>query len=142
MAAPRTNKQGVTSFRFGMKRILKKHQARSDEFIRRLFAIVALNIVGGGRYGPGTPVDTGFARASWRVGINKARGSANSATPNQIIGSMAGVKAGDKLILTNNAVYIRRLEYGHSGQAPQGMVRVVFMKLDQIAKDISRGMPK
>lgn len=139
---PKTNRQAAAVFRFGMKRILKKHKDNTDGFIRQLFATVALNVIGGGSYGPGTPVDTGFARASWRIGLNRPGAALGSARPNQIVTSLAGARAGDKLILSNNTKYIRRLEYGHSQQAPQGMVRVVFMKVDQIAKDVSRSMKK
>ena len=41
--------------------------------------------------------------------------------------------------LSNNLPYIRRLEYeGHSGQAPNGMVRVTMAKADKILKAQAR----
>lgn len=52
----------------------------------------------------GTPIDQGRARAGW-----------SAAAPPKI---------GKIYKMTNNVEYIIPLEYGHSQQAPQGMVRV------------------
>jgi hypothetical protein len=101
----------------------------------------------------GTPVDTGFARASWWMEI----GTAPTAHPNpppepavdqdgirQSIGdglSMAlggvsivllNIKLGDTIGLYNSASYIVDLEYGSSAQAPVGMVRINALRWPQI----------
>ena len=57
-----------------------------------------------------TPVDTGVAAQNWR-------------TDGRV---MSGMKH------TNNTAYIKALEYGHSQQAPQGMVRVNIARWQQI----------
>jgi hypothetical protein len=84
-----------------------------------------------------TPVDTGRARANWSpsVGIpteasypekmDKGGGSAISAAQKatfdwNCIGS---------IFLCNNLPYIGALEYGHSKQAPAGMVRVTLSEI-------------
>ena len=41
---------------------------------------------------------------------------------------------GDVFLLTNNLEYIQGLEYGRSGQAPQGMVRVTLEQFEQILR--------
>jgi hypothetical protein len=50
-----------------------------------------------------TPVDTGRARAGWRISQGKNE---------------------NEMIVYNGVEYVVFLEYGHSRQAPQGMVRV------------------
>lgn len=79
-----------------------------------------------------TPVDTGFAKGSWQPSINTIKDGKGS--PDKASGRVsaeaalvaAQVKAGDVFYLTNNAHYIVNLEYGHSKQAPNGMVRPVI----------------
>lgn len=80
----------------------------------------------------GTPVDTGFARASWWAttgggvqnspaapGGDGASSIPPPATPGAILES-----AGERLTIANGAAYLRRLEYdGHSAQAPSGWIR-------------------
>lgn len=70
----------------------------------------------GGKYGPGTPVDTGFARSSWDGGVgaipnNPAAGSPEEAEA-RTLAAIATAKAGDTIYLSNNAPYIGVLEYG------------------------------
>ena len=72
-----------------------------------------------------TPVDTGFAKSSWRVEINHD-------TPGLF-----------QAKIYNGAWYIALLEYGHSKQAPQGMVRITLIEqsitIRRILKGLSRG---
>lgn len=77
-----------------------------------------------------TPVDTGRARANWRVGIGSARtgfdedasdasGGATIAEGQAVI---AGWKSGAGPIFISNSVpYIIPLDEGSSAQAPNGM---------------------
>jgi len=51
-----------------------------------------------------TPVDTGFARAEWRIMVDEDA-------------------AGVVIVIWNGAAYILPLEYGSSRQAPEGMLR-------------------
>ncbi len=76
-----------------------------------------------------TPVDTGFARAQWFPVIN---GRQTAETVTLATFTFDGMKLGDTIGIANNASYILKLEYGHSGQAPQGMVRPVAAEWDQI----------
>lgn len=93
-----------------------------------------------------TPVDTGRARANWGVTIAKPRLD-SPAEPNVTYvdenGQAAVGKAAEEvfrwepekqesIFLTNNVPYIGALEYGHSQQAPAGMVRVVVEEFDGI----------
>ena len=93
-----------------------------------------------------TPVDTGRARGNWQTSVGQP-------TPNEIdrddkSGAQALTEvqaktpegAGQEVFLTNNLPYIYSLEFGSSKQAPAGMVRVNFARVqknlaDAIAKN-------
>ena len=98
---------------------------------------IAENIVVGGAYSPGTPVDLGHARASWQMDLNGAPVSSGEA----MAAGAVGVKLGDQVNMTNDAPYIRRLEYGWSKQAPAGFVRMIVNSFELIADTISKQVP-
>lgn len=77
-----------------------------------------------------TPVKTGRARASWRIGVGSpdlsvapegGGGSPIAPPPNAI-----SLKA---TWITNNLPYIAALEEGWSGQAPNGMLRISLLEV-------------
>lgn len=68
-----------------------------------------------------TPVDTGRARANWFL----AEGAPRIATTESVTPEAPPALTGKSVIyLTNSLPYIVPLEYGHSKQAPVGMLRV------------------
>lgn len=74
-----------------------------DQYQKRLF----LNLVSG------TPIDTGHAQKGWRQ-VGKISDVINTGT--------------DKIIIRNDVEYIQRLDEGHSGQAPRGIVQPALTK--------------
>ena len=87
-----------------------------------------------------TPVDTGRARSNWQVGIdNSVAGAREAVAPGKGLGIGEGANAGDAIAaaeqvistrkspqsihITNNLSYIRKLNEGHSAQAPAGFVQ-------------------
>jgi hypothetical protein len=77
-----------------------------------------------------TPVDKGFAKGSWTTSINKMEAVTNTEPDRSGAASIARTKAemnkfklGDTVYHLSNLVYMPRLEYGYSKQAPSGMVR-------------------
>jgi hypothetical protein len=81
-----------------------------------------------------TPVDTGRARGSWTISVNRANRAVLSpapdhaarpfySTPNLSAGFL-DVQPGDSVVISNNLPYIAALEDGHSRRAPAGMVKV------------------
>ncbi len=106
-----------------------------------------------------TPVDTGRARGSWRVGINRVdKGTAKAGnqskdklTSNTAAASGAALNAGtaqinkakwqDSIAITNNVPYIGKLERGWSRQAPNGMLRVTFARIKKNIKAMLGGVP-
>ena len=75
-----------------------------------------------------TPRKTGRARSNWLPSIGSKSSDITDDTTSknkQEIKKIANTfKLGDTLYLTNNLGYIIPLEYGHSKQAPGGMLRI------------------
>lgn len=98
-----------------------------------------------------TPVDTGRARANWLPAANSvrtetvewpeqgAKGMATTRALAEVENVARDAKAGDVTIMTNNLPYIGALEDGHSGQAPQGMVR---RNVDRVRANLARIVAK
>ena len=70
----------------------------------------------------GSPVDTGFFRANWRVGLNAMppMGAEGVAADNSAVVALG--KAGDVFYIVNGVEYGPYLELGRSPQAPSGIV--------------------
>jgi hypothetical protein len=82
-----------------------------------------------------SPVDSGAFRASWRVSLNVAREDVTDGRiGNPIRGASfrwpTGFKLGDTVIISNNQPYAEELEYGHSKQAPYGVLRLAVAAAD------------
>lgn len=97
-----------------------------------------------------TPVDTGRARGNWQVsiglparGVLGSRDRSGAATVSRGLGTIKRIDGTLDSWVVNNVVYIRALEYGHSKQAPNGMVRVTIEELrsisDRLIGDIANG---
>lgn len=84
----------------------------------------------------------GQAKGNWfaSVGapsdkVDKNMRARNNSKPVNAAMSAISNSAGAVYYLTNNLPYIRRLEYeGHSGQAPNGFVRITMAKADRLLK--------
>jgi hypothetical protein len=94
-----------------------------------------------------TPVDTGFARASVVVSTsampsidpNKHGEEGGNYPPNtEEIGlAIVGAVIGQTIYAGYTAAYALALEYGHSKQAPNGMVRLAAQRWPQIVREVS-----
>lgn len=147
------NRDRALKFRAELTGWNTKVYGRMDLVVRRVSMVLVQNIVVGGAYGPGTPIDTGFARASWWVSVGTdSRTTAGPAKPRgkgqrdefgdgsedfaTAMTVLAGVRAGGGTIyILNDAAYIVPLEYGWSKQAPVGMVRIVLTGFQGIVND-------
>ena len=84
-----------------------------------------------------SPVDTGRFRANWNCSIGSPNLSTSEATDpsGSVASSMATATVvsytlnGQSVFLTNSLPYAERLENGWSGQAPNGMVRLSVMEV-------------
>lgn len=68
----------------------------------------------------GTPKDTGRAQANWFVSEGKRR---TDTTESVVPEARPKLKGETVIFISNSLPYIIPLEYGHSKQAPAGMVR-------------------
>lgn len=120
-------------------RVKRKLGENADRLLRGLALEATKRIV------MRTPVDTGRARGNWNVSIGSVDQSttertdpAGTVTISQAGAKLRGAKFGDVIYISNGLPYIRRLEYGWSDQAPNGMVRLVAAELQPIADQIAR----
>jgi hypothetical protein len=98
-----------------------------------------------------TPVDKGVLRGNWFVGIGSnftaqakqyvaglvgsLEDKSGTATIGKIKQQVNNLKATGTVYLTNNLPYGPRIEFdGHSGKAPEGMVRINTARWDDIVK--------
>jgi len=150
-------KMGVAAFKADLSRIVGVLEQRADEVAMRVGLRLADEVIAGDKYSPGTPVDEGFARNSWAVGIgapapphqpplpekgsgSATGGNANGSSQGPATAAMLRMRAGETAYITSNCAYMERLEEGHSQQAPVGMVRVTVAAGQHIVDDVVREM--
>lgn len=113
------------SFELDIARFVAKANGNINLIIRKialdLFTRVILK----------TPVDTGRLRGSWTVTIGATPSGSialddkdGSATIARTAAATLNLKAGEIIFLTSSLEYARAIEFGHSKQAPGGMVRL------------------
>lgn len=92
-----------------------------------------------------SPVDTGRFRGNWQFSIGTpASGSLDVNDPSgnetsaRIVGDSILFKAGETAYIVNNLPYAIPLEYGHSDQAPGGMVRITLARFQAIVEEAIR----
>ena len=115
---------GFRQFAERMNAIAKKFGDNASETVRR--AAIAADYVAVNA----TPVDTGRARANWRVGIGNPvltyneddfdQGGGATVRNNESVISLWEVGKGP-IFISNNVPYIVPLDRGSSAQAPSGM---------------------
>lgn len=92
-----------------------------------------------------SPVDTGRFKANWQLTVDTpstksliAYDKEGARTIAQLVADANRLEAGQKAFIVNNLVYSIPLEFGHSQQAPSGMVRVTLARFQQIVADAIR----
>lgn len=96
-----------------------------------------------------SPVDTGRFKGNWQVAIGSIPAGVlaiddktGSATISKMTAAVLGLKAGQVIYLVNNLEYARPLEYGHSKQAPAGVVRTTLQEFPQVVAKAANEVPK
>lgn len=94
-----------------------------------------------------SPVDTGRFRGNWQIDIASPAlqmlerfDPAGQSTIMEEASKLIAFKIGTTIHIRNNVPYSVRLEYGHSSQAPNGMVRVTIAEAPEIADGVARGL--
>lgn len=90
-----------------------------------------------------TPVDTGRLRGNWKMtlgapaaGVTDVTDKSGQMVVSTIAQQVGGV--GKVNYLVNNLPYAESIEYGHSKQATQGMVRINFIRIKSIIEQTAR----
>ena len=96
-----------------------------------------------------SPVDTGRFKGNWQVaigtipaGVLNVEDKSGAATIAKVQAEVLGLKAGQTIYLVNNLVYALPLEYGHSKQAPNGMVRLTIQEFNAFVERAASGVNK
>lgn len=92
-----------------------------------------------------SPVDTGRFRGNWQFSVNSpASGTLDSLDPSgsettaRLVGDSLEFRPGTTAFIVNNLPYAIPLEFGHSDQAPGGMVRITVARFQQIVLEAVR----
>ncbi len=92
-----------------------------------------------------SPVDTGRFKGNWQFTIgspsNQSLDTADKAgheTIATLVAQVSSLEAGKIAYIVNNLVYGVPLEYGHSAQAPAGMVQITLARFQQIVEEAIR----
>ena len=96
-----------------------------------------------------SPVDTGRFKGNWQVAIGSIPAGTvqiddktGTATVAKVAAVALGMRAGQVIYLVNNLEYARPLEYGHSRQAPGGVVRLTIREFSQVVDKAVSEVPK
>lgn len=115
-------------FALDLTKFADRIEVVGDRFVQR-FAVALFNeIATGGQYAPGTPVDTGHARASW-VGQVAGRGESGAT-------ALQTATLGEGIEISNPVPYVPFLEFGTVHMAPRGFIRRAVNAADALASDI------
>lgn len=111
----------MASFEDRLKQRSENLRRNVERAVRRAATLIDTTLV------VSTPVKTGRARANWLASINRPRTDMpGPADAKAALGRNQNVfklfKAGQTIVIANNLPYIRKLNAGHSQQAPAGFV--------------------
>lgn len=111
---------------------------KTDEAVLQWFREAVIEI--GTRLITRTPIKTGRAQGSWVSTVNvPASGEAPHRDPEAAIAELhvmaARLTLGDVANIFSTLNYMPELEYGHSKQAPHGMVRITAEEWGQIVSE-------
>lgn len=124
---------GRTQFALDVRAWCDRQKANLDIVVRKITLEAFRRVV------MRSPVDTGRFRGNWQPTVGTIATSSlitedksGAATVANIAAFVESVKRGDVIYLTNNLAYARRLEYGWSSQAPEGMVGRTAAEFQQV----------
>jgi len=123
----------ASNFELDIQRYVDAANGKIDLVIRKISLDLFRRVV------MKSPVDTGRFKGNWQVQIGSIPGGtlklddkAGTATIARVTAETLKLKAGEVIYLVNNLEYARALEYGHSKQAPKGMVRITVAEFPQV----------
>ena len=128
-----------SNFALDVSKFVQKTGVRVDLVVRKIAFDVFSSVV------KRTPVDTGRARASWTLAVNRVDlstapvgSSTTIASPEAALGP---VKFGDTVYISNNLPYIVPLNNGSSTQAPEGFVQMAVEEIKASFEATVKALP-
>lgn len=92
-----------------------------------------------------SPVDTGRFKGNWQFTVGAPSNQsidtfdkAGHETIATLVAEVSKLEVGQVAYIVNNLVYGVPLEYGHSDQAPAGMVQITLARFQQIVEEAIR----
>lgn len=92
-----------------------------------------------------SPVDTGRFKGNWQFTVGAPSNQsidtfdkAGHETIATMVAEVSKLETGQVAYIVNNLVYGVPLEYGHSDQAPAGMVQITLARFQQIVEEAIR----
>lgn len=133
----------MATFELDVARFVAKAKGNVDLVFRKISLDVFKRVV------MKSAVDTGRFRGNWQVAIGTVPNGtleiddkAGSATISKATATILNLHAGQVLYAVNNLIYAIPLEYGHSKQAPNGMVRTTVAEFNAIVNKAAAEVPK
>lgn len=124
-------------------RMLRVFRSKTEKRVERIVRGAVLDV--GSAIILMTPVDTGRFRLNWNFTVDYIDPSTTEGTASKAGSASAAIgklrssiklyDMGTVFYMTNNLPYAIPLEYGHSQQAPGGMVRIGIKQFPRILKD-------
>lgn len=151
------------NFTLDLERFVTKANGNIDLVVRKISLDLFRRVI------MKSPVDTGRFKSNWQVAIgeipagtlelstdvthsqdgqeHERRSSARSeaagtASMSRATAAALKLQAGQIIYLVNNLSYASKLEFGHSKQAPAGMVRISVMEYPQVVQQAAGEVPK
>lgn len=138
---------GPEEFRASLAKVGEAIHAKATLLVRGTAQTLANEMISGGRYSPGTPIDTGFHRSHWDASVGSlpqmgSVGGEDSPNPEgataRVDRTIEYLDPGETLYLANNGPAIRRLEFdAWSNQAPDGFVRPAAEAIQLIVDEVA-----
>lgn len=125
------------SFSLQVAEFVARAKVAPDLILRKLVLSIGTSLI------MKSPVDTGRFRANWFFGLGapspevqpELMDKTGGASLDRIAESLPMVQFGQVIWLSNNLPYARRLEYGWSKQAPEGMVRITVAEFQSYMRE-------
>lgn len=131
------------NFELDIQKFVDKAKGNIDLVIRKIALDLFRRVI------MKSPVLSGRFKGNWQVAIGSIPAGvlaiddkSGTATISKMTAAVLGLKAGQVIYLVNNLAYARKLEYGHSKQAPAGVVRITLQEFPQVVSKAANEVPK
>jgi hypothetical protein len=123
----------TSTFALDISRFVDKTKSNIDDTVRRVTLDIFSRVI------QKSPVLTGRFKSAWVVGINSIpsdlpEGTDTNASQARVDAAIPLVKAGDVVTLINHIPYAVALEFGHSKQAANGMIRTTLAEFESVVQ--------